>query len=529
MTDYKIKSRQEYEEMLRELAAQIMEHAVPFKDDTPEKQQRRKAKALKDPLFFAKTYFPHYFTEDFADFHREEVDNIVKALKVKDAQVRAEIWARGFGKTTLPGIAVVMWAVHVADLVKYAIFVGADRDLSKERTAAIRLELQLNRRFRHDWENAKLKEGEGEDHDFKTPDGARYRAQGYKQAIRGKIHGAHRPRLIIIDDLESHVDKNPKIAEEKLRFVLEEAFGAFGKDGGLVLWLGNLTSMVSALSKFVDRCDHESDNPYIHYRIVRAIENGKPTWPQAFPLAKLHGIEKVMGKAGFERHYLMKPTVEGKVFKADWIHYHNPWAPNSGLSETIATSLGGIMLPDRKALLGASKVVYCDPSLSANQTSDYKAIVTVALWEGRYWILDVFCRQTTILDMLRYMYELHNRYPDAPQFMEKNFWQRVIWDWIPEIADEFGYVLSVAGIENRLSKDERIQKMQPLFEMGLLWSCVTGKDWELGKDQLLGYPDHSYDDFPDALAGAIERFSEIQNRNRYETIIRGDNSYRDMW
>lgn len=528
MTDYKIKSRQEYEEMLRELAAQIMEHAVPFKDDTPEKQQRRKAKALKDPLGFAKTYFPHYFTEEFADFHIEEAERIIKALKTNLAQVLAEIWFRGSGKTVFLAIALVMWAVHVAGLVKYAIIVGADRDLAKERTAAIRLELQLNSRFRHDWPDAKLKEGEGEDHDFKTPDGARYRAQGYKQAIRGKIHGAHRPRLIIIDDLESHVDKNPKIAEEKLKFILEEAFGAFGKDGGLVLLLGNLTSLTSALSMFVDRCDHEPDNPYIRYRIVRSEENGKPTWPQAYPIAKLRGIEKVMGSIGYGRHFLMKPTADGKVFKEDWLHYHNPWSPNSGFNETNVTSLGGINLPSREALESAPKVVYCDPSLGSRETSDYKAIVTVAFWDGRYWLIEAYCRQTTILDMLRYMYELHQRYPDAPQFMERNFWQRVIWDWIPQVAQEYGFTLPVSGVDNRLAKDERIQKMQPLFEMGHFWICTVGKDWELGKEQLLSFPG-GHDDFPDALAGAIERFSEIQNRNRYETIIPGDNSYCDMW
>lgn len=536
-----IRNRLEYEERIRELASLIKERAVPFQDDTADKQLERKARARKDPLYWAQTYYPHYFTEEFADFHREEIAAIQGALDDQVAQVIAEVWSRGFGKTCLLTIAFAMWAVHIAKKVKFCIVAGADKDLAKERLAAIKLELQLNARIKHDWPEIVMAEGDGEEHDFKPPDGTRYRAQGYKQAIRGKTHGPHRPRLIIVDDLESHVDQNPEIAEKKLRFVLEEAYGAFGPKGGVLVWLGNLTSKESALSRFVDRCKHETDNPYMRTRIVKAEEDGKSTWPEAYPIEKLRGIEQVMTRTGYQRHYLMQPTPDGKVFKDVWLRFWNVWSiripaldpverveTRSG-SVVSKTGIGMVAMPTREELMCAQKVTYCDPSLGAGESNDYKAVFTVAFWGGWYWILDVWVRKATILEMLDYMYQLDSRYPRTRMYMEQNFWQRLIWEYLPQIAVQKKYMLPVCGIENRLKKEERILKMQPLFEWGHIWHTVEGRDWETFKEQLCGFPGAAYDDAPDALSGAIERFAAIAQQNQYEQVEAGNGGYTGMW
>ncbi len=113
--------------------------------------------------------------------------------------------------------------------------------------------------------------------------------------------------------------------------------------------------------------------------------------------------------------------------------------------------------------------------------------------------------------------------------MEQNFWQKLIWQYLPQKAQEKGYMLPIRGVENRLKKEERILSLQPLFEWGLIWHCVMGKDWSLLKEQLLGFPNAGYDDGPDALAGCIERFKQVANANRYETIQRGADSYVGMF
>lgn len=519
-----IKTREEFDERIRDLVAQIKERAVTFPNDTADQQLERISRAKQDAMYFFQTYFPHYVTCEFAPFHHEEVACIIDALRKTDAVIQAEAWSRGFGKSSILAIMLPIWA-SIVGLSKFAIFVAADKELAMERTASIRAELQYNERLRYDFPDIKMEEGSGEEHDFVAPNNCRLRAQGYKQGIRGKTHGPHRPRLIIVDDLESHKDTNPKMGGEKLRYVTEDAFGAFGGTGGVLIWLGNLTHSHHALSQFYERCKSEPDNDGIKFRKVVSEENGVSNWPAAYPINKLRSIEKVMTKIGYARHYLMKPGVDGDVFKEEWFRFYNMFNP-----KPIDNMPGfGFKFPGREDLLASPMITFTDPSLGNGETNDYKATVTVAFWNGFYWILDVKIQKCTIIEMLEYMYDVTKRFPGTRHYMEDIFWQKLIREWLPQVAVRKGFVLPIAGHSPRLKKEERILAIQPLFEFSNIYTCVQGVDWNLMKEQLIGFPNAGYDDGPDALAAAIEMFKQLANANRYETIERGAESMIKMF
>lgn len=511
----------EFEQKIKELVKFVSEKAIPFENDNPEKQQERIKRAKADLIYFAKSYFPHYVTSEFAGFHIEELTKAQNALDSGDATVMSEIWSRGFGKSSQFGIIFPIWA-GITKKSMFTIFTGVDRNLSKERTVSLRVELSYNARIKHDYEEMVMCLTDGEETDFDTPSGVRYIALGYKQAVRGRVHGRHRPRLIIVDDLENHMDTNPKIADAKYLYVMEEAFGAFGPKGGLIVWLGNLTNSASALHKFVTKCDDEPDNRFIGYRLVKALdEDGHSNWPDAYPDHILEAKKSVMGKAGFDRHYMMKPGIDGDVFKADWFRFYNPYM--AGDPETLKQFEGigfNMKLPTVQELERALTVSYCDPSLGGGESNDFKCIVTVAFWGGLYYIRDVVCRKMTLLEMIDVQYSLDKRFKTI-QFMEKNFWQTMIWQYMPQKADEYGYMLPIRGIDNRLPKNDRILSLQPLFQLGHIVHCVVGNEWDLMKEQLVGFPNAGYDDAPDALAGAIQRFRELANVPKYESIERG--------
>lgn len=490
-------TRKDFDQKIRDLVRLIQEKTIVFPDDTADKQVERIARAKRDFIYFAQTYFPHYVSAEFANFHLEELARIEAALDSTLSQIIAEIWARGFGKTVLFGIILPIWAGLTRKSV-FTVFSGKDQKLTRERTVSLKVELCWNGRLKWDFPDLAMKMEMGEETDFEV-NGLRYIALGYKQTIRGRIHGRHRPRLIIIDDLESHTDTNPEIAADKYRYVTEEAFGAFGPEGGLILWLGNLTNSSSALAAFVEKCNAEPDNSYVHYRIVRAEdEQGRSNWPAAYPDHVLAAKRQVMGKAGYDRHYMMKPGIDGDVFKESWLNFYNPFAWKVGVAG--APGLGQNPLPNWEQLQAAPIVSYCDPSLGAGESNDYKAIATVAFWGGRYFILDCYLRKASILEMLAYQYELDRRFKTR-QYMERNFWQSLIWQYLPQVAAEQGYMLGIQGIENRLKKEERILSLQPLFEWGHIYHCVQGRDWNLMQEQLTGFPRAGYDDGPDALAG----------------------------
>jgi predicted phage terminase large subunit-like protein len=518
-------TRKEFAEKVKDLIKLITETTSHFPDDSAEKQLERIKRAKTDFVYFAQTYFPHYVEVEFADWHLEELNKIETSLDTDLASIVAEIWARGFGKTTLLSVILPIWA-GLTKKSWFSIFVGKDQKLSRERTVVCKLELCFNGRIKTDFPELAMRLDQGEETDYEV-NGLRYIALGYKQAMRGRVHGRHRPRLIIIDDLENHTDTNPEIAQEKFRYVLEEAFGAFGNKGGLIIWLGNLTNSGSALAQFVEKVDTEPDNPHISYRIIKAQDDaGRSRWPQAYSEAMLEAKKQVMGKAGYDRHFMMKPGIDGDVFQEGWLKFYNPWTQQSGTP--TPPGLGENPLPSREQLLASPVVSYCDPSLGGGESNDYKAILTVAFWGGRYFILDVYMRKASILEMLAYQYELDRRFKTR-QFMEKNFWQSIIWQYLPQVAAERGYMLGIQGIENRLKKEERILSLQPLYEWGHIYHCTQGRDWTILKEQLLGFPNAAYDDGPDALAGAIERFREMATANKYQTLERGRESLVKMF
>lgn len=525
MAEKRNMTRREFDERIKDLIKVIQEQTIAFADDNAIKKLERIARAKDDLLYFARTYFPHYVYSEFADFHIEELSDIQAALDTTETEIVAEAWFRGSGKSSLLAIILPIWA-GITKRSYFTIFSGADRELTRERTICAKLEFCYNGRLRYDYPDFGLQLNQGEETDFEA-NGVRYLALGYKQAIKGKMHGRHRPRLVIIDDLESHLDTNPKIADKKYMYVTEEAFGCFGPKGGLMLWLGNLTNSSSALNRFIERCKAEP-NPYMRYRIVKALdEEGNSRWPQAYSKANLDAKRAVMGKSGFDRHFMMKPGIDGDIFKEDWLRFYNPFGKEHNL-KAIKDSGFNIQLPTLDELRKAKIISYCDPSLGANETNDYKAIVTVAMWDGLYWILDVFVRHCSILDMLDYMYELDSRFKTR-HFMETNFWQRIILNFLPQKAAEKGYILPICGVENRLKKEERILSLEPIFQWGHIVSCVVGKDWNLLKEQLIGFPNANNDDGPDALAGAVARFRELANANKYERVESRQTDYKSMF
>ena len=483
-------SARNYDKLIEDLVSKIKLEARPFTKCDPLSISRRSSKALDDYEFFAKTYFPHYITKPFGDFHRE----MLKAVSVPKT-ITAIAGPRGHGKSIIIADTYPLWLMLRED-IHFPVFVSADEGLAMERTGAIAVELKHNERLLMDF-GEKLGTVYA-DNDFITKNGCRFLARGYKQTIRGLTHGPYRPDYIVVDDLENHLAINPRIAREKKDFVREECFGALplNKDKGVVIWLGNLTHSDSALAYFKKDCEEDPSNPFLRFILAKAIlEDGTPLWPQGYSIEDLENIKMAMGTIGFERHYMMNPIREGILFKSDWFAYYDA-------------------LPDRFDYI----VTYCDPSLSARKTADFKAIITLGLAKGKYYLLDVWIRRTSINTMLLRLYELDRQF-QTRIFMESVLWQKVLWEFIPPLSKSQGYNLPITGVENRIAKDQRIEAITPIFEWGwLLFPPTKSKDMLILEEQLLAFPQHPNDDGPDALAGALDCLKNYSLPMEYRAI-----------
>lgn len=498
----------EFEKKIQELIENIKKQTIIFDDDCPEKQRKRIEKAENDIFFFAQTYFPHYIRSPFGSPHR-----MMHSETSVIGQITGIAGFRGLGKTTFLAIIKPIWLALFGKIF-FNVKVAKNNDLAKERTIAIRCEFLFNQRLIQDFGN-QLPLSHGEEHDFIIKTGTRFLAIGYKEGIRGKIHNSRRPDYIDIDDLEDHNSFNLKIANDKLQFVTEEAYGAFDKGNGILIWLGNRTHQNSALNLFYKSCTDENGkkNDKRRFLLISADDgNFNPSWPEHYTKDDLHAIYQAMGKFGYERHMRMNPVIEGLKFKEEWFRYYD---------DLILQTLNNHPV---------NIVTYCDPSLGEKKTSDYKSIITLAYCNKRYYLLDIFLRKASIVDMLRYLYAIHERY-DSKLYMESNFWQKVLWEFIPPLAEEYRYLLPVNGVDNKQQKNMRIEAIQPLFEWGWILFPQKGyDDLRILTDQLLGFPDYPNDDGPDALAGAIACLKKSADPFFYKSVKKTiANQFSDLW
>ena len=506
-------TKKEFEKKVYELIQTIKDKTTSFPNDTVEKQIQRKKKALSDFFFFAQTYFPHYVDKPFGSFHKE-----MYSYTELERHIIAIAGPRAHGKTVLLAIIKPIWKA-LKEQKKFIVFVSDNEDLATERTIAIQVEFLHNKRIKQDF-GEQLKFGQGEESDFVISAGCRFLALGYKQPIRGKLFGHYRPDYIVIDDFESHNSRNPKIARNKLDYVREEAFGALPQNTGIIIWLANLTHKDSAIAYFKKIVDEEKPKGLIFLLYKAILPNGEPLWKEGYTIQELNDMRDVMGNVGFERHMMMNPITEGVKFKAKWFKYYTLYT-NSYEENYILlyeNSYEENLKDNFRKVSDVQRIVtYCDPSLGSKSSSDYKAIITLALAKKRYYILDAWIRKASILQMLEKLYQLDQTYTTRI-YMESNFWQKILWDFIPELSEKYGYLLPVSGIENKQKKTERIEAITPFYEWGWIYH-YTPKDEDiiLLEEQLLGFPDHPNDDAPDALAGAIAQMKFISAKKEYKS------------
>jgi predicted phage terminase large subunit-like protein len=484
-------TEKEFDQKLQTLINSIKQETTLFPDDNKKKQRHRLECSEKDLFYFAKTYFPHYIRAEFGEIHHDMHEETEKI-----GQITAIAAFRSGGKTTLLSIIKPIWkALH--EQIFYNIKISISEIKATARTAAILAEFQHNARLIHDYGNQLLTANPALGN-FQIKTGCLFLALGYQSGLRGALSFGRRPDYIDIDDLEDHMTYNPDIAAKKLKFVMEEAYGAFEKGQGILIWLGNLTHQKSALNGFKKLCT-EKPNPFWKFLLIPLLvkdHKGKEysSWPEHFSIEDINRIRTTTGELGFQRHFQMKPIVEGLTFKSAWFKY---WQT----------------LPHFDRI-----VTYCDPSLKGKETSDYKAILTLGMSNKYYYLIDAWIRKASINQMLYKLYDCDKRL-NARLYMESNMWQAVLWDFIPEMAKIMGYILPVSGIDNRENKQIRIERLQPLFEWErILFPPKQDEDLLLLIDMLTGYPSYGYDDGPDALSGAIERFRSEANDQEYQTV-----------
>jgi len=466
---------------------------LPFIDEDEGKQGERKRQAERDPLYFCRTYLPHYFSYPPAAFHHELIQLLEQRPRlsgplsgvgesVREALKPVIVAApREFAKSTVCSFGYVLHQICFGK--RRFIIIGSDtEDLSSDLTGYLFLELLYNERIRQDF--GELVKGNRAIDDFVTCNDVRVKARGRGQRLRGLKHRQWRPDLVILDDLENDLNvRNPEIVQQIIEWITSAVYPGMDADGSLFI-IGTILRRGSALDVML----HSEAEPFCHFnrRIYRAItEDGRSLWEAKHPLARLLRQKQLMGTVAFNQEKMNEPEQVGGVFRQEWVRYYHPDA-----------------LKDKELVI----VGFFDPSLEGGASSDYKAVVTVglAVKEMVFYVMDAFIRKTSLENTLRTTGNRFQEYGHHLIGVEDNFFQRLLLAEFDRLGQELGLALPVKGVTNKVSKETRISSLSPLLERGKIRFIRGHSDQELLIEQLLYFPSRSiHDDGPDALEGAI--------------------------
>lgn len=239
-------------------------------------------------------------------------------------------------------------------------------------------------------------------------------------------------------------------------------------------------------------------------RVYRAIENGKGVFMSD---GELETKRKDMGPYVFAAQMMQNPIPEGQqAFKPEWLRYYRE--------------------KPEHAAEGANVYLVVDPATSTKKGSDYTAMwVVAARPDQNYYVVDGIRKRLKLKGRADWLFKLHRKWAPRLVGYEQTGMSADI-EHINELAQSMSYRFHIEKLvpPSRLSKEDRIRKLAPLFEneriylpdieMGCfspeLSEAVTG----MLQEEYSAFPFGRHDDSMDCLAWIVDTQMKVSFPNR---------------
>lgn len=473
--------------------------AVRKKEDaaTQAEQDRERKDAQEDYRLFVKTYFGHLAPDACAKFHIEAAE----AVRDNAHYHGLWQWFRGAAKSTHANVLLPLWLlIQPEPQFHFMVLVGQTQERAERLLEELRMELEHNDDyFKLLPDNVRKNKKRWARGNFVLENGPAFMALGMRQSPRGLRYGAHRPDLIVADDLDHRIlSRNPARVRDATHWVLEDLLGTRDRGKGRFILAGNLFSKQTITHAL------EQHGGFEVQRINAFDDEGVATWHEKYGAdgAWFQQQKKLLGYRAFQREYMNNPVEDGAVFKAEWLQWTEP-------------------LPLHQY---RSIICYIDPSFGSTQRADYKAAkvwgLTEHMGQPAYHHLKSFVRQCSIGVLVAWCFDLYDAWcraptaqnlPSAPLqfYLEVGFAQSMFLDAFADEGRRRGYDLPIRP-DKRAKPDKfvRIEQMSAWWELGRVWYNLheqQSTDMQTGLDQLLAFEPGSrtHDDGPDADEGAL--------------------------
>lgn len=446
--------------------------------------------------WFFHIYFSHYVKYETAPFQQE----MFHLLQDESSQTLVFVAFRGSGKSTIVTMAYVLWSILGKQHKKYVIIAGQTQWQARQHLQNIKQELERNSILRNDlgpfseesteWGSLSLVLSNYE---------AKIATTSTEQSIRGTRYGAHRPDLIICDDVEDLASVKTLESREKTHRWFTGDVIPSGDLSTRMIVVGNLLhadSLIMRLRKSIEA--GEFSGIFRSYPLLN--DSNVSLWPGKFPdAASIQTEKKKIGSinAWMREYMLLILPEDDQVVLSEWIKYY-PELPNindSSYRYTIAAA---------------------DLAISESNSADYTAIPVAKVYgyaeKMRIYILPhPVNKRLNFPQQLETIKSIYLEHKKRIKFLiESNGYQKALL----QTLEKEGY--PVEGIQHSSDKRARLSLITPQLKNGMVLFPRNGADILIR--QLIGFKVEKHDDLADAFTMLVDYCVRKNGRSMSESL-----------
>ena len=468
-----------------------------------------------DPEYFAKAYFPDYFSSPVPQFHKEMYEIMRNMFESESGKKMVMAAPRGHSKSTLWSFAFPLWCI-LYQKKRYIIMLSVSSSLAIDFLTNIKLELLNNQAILEDF--GRLQGQTWREDKIITKTDIVVSAKGSGMAVRGARYKHIRPDLLILDDIQ---DKKAMDSQEQRRQLTEwyardvKPLGDFGTD---IVIVGNVIHYADLLSDILERPGYQSskyqaiiswsDSPlwddwkkiYVNKANKNAAEDAKAFFEEHRE-EMMEGVETIWPERKTYYDYMVDITDDGLApFLAEL--QNDPIDPaQAWITPDDFQFYDALPSPNELEIKGS-----VDPSMGKGKKSDFSAICTVARDSaGFLYVVESNAERrhpdkitTDILDRAQ-MYHYQEFAVETIAFQE------LFSHDLKKAGMARGVYLNVIEVKPRTDKELRIMKLQSFIKNGYLKFHRSQKELI---NQLVYLGKWANDDQADALEMAVALFIE---------------------
>jgi len=490
-------------EVAADLKAYIEAAVDGFSTDAVASAERR-AKAGDDFGFFARTYFPHYVSTTASVFHRFLFRRLPEIAAAGEGVREAIAAPRGNAKTTY-GQIYHLW-LDLTDRKHFMCLMADSFDQAAEMLEGIKAELEVNPRLAADFPDRVGKGRAWKVGVIITNGGHKIQAFGSGKRLRGVRHGARRPDLVWLDDIENDENVRSPEQRDKLEAWIDKAVDPLGPpDGSMdIVYVGTILHYDSVLARklknpmwnatrfkavirWPDRMDlwdrfeeimrndgRPAADAFYAQHLAEMLAGGEVLWPAVQPFKRLMEIRIRVGRAAFDSEYMNDPISDADAMFARvtfWVDRLRLWV-----------------------FLGV-----CDPSLGKKSRRNDPSAILVGGLNRETGVLDVVeaaIRRRLPDRIISDIIALHQEYRCLRWGIESVQFQEFFRTELVRRSAAMGCPVPAVPLLNSDDKDLRIESVQPHVANGLIRFSPNHATL---LEQLRHWPHADHDDGPDAL------------------------------